>query len=256
MVDVSSVLQVLADLAPDRREPSFEVPTSGATPLAWLGASPTGDDPFPSNIYNPDQVAFRVEASASIDALARYDALTPDADDLRIGWAWAAGTTTYQGEQRRFLLPLLSRPVAIMARGQLARMVWSRGPWDLWPLVDEARAPVLERAAQFGGGALWPHTPDAMIARFSYLHAWIDDVLRASHHHDERCTIGAHGRTDGRFSGWTGPAYPPRLRVVRIGHRGPATPPGHAEHMGALRQHGVDRVRRHVPALGARGRRA
>ena len=113
MVDVSSVLRVLAELAPDRREPSYEVATGTTTPIAWLGAFPYGDEPFSSSASTMDATLWRLPSTAEIEALVRFDALTPDAHDIRIGWAWVTGTATVDGDARRFCLPLLSRPVSI-----------------------------------------------------------------------------------------------------------------------------------------------
>lgn len=181
----ASILRVLAALAPDRRAPDLDRSGAGPTSLAWLGVLPPVTDlgDATSTVIAVGQTAptpFAVPRSPAVEALSRHDALTPDADDLRVGWVWVVGEAEVAGAPRRIVLPLLSRPVRV-TRSLLQSTATPLGPWDLWPLVeDRDRAAQLERDAQFGGGGLEADTAQALVDRLPRLRAWVRDVVVAA----------------------------------------------------------------------------
>lgn len=185
MVDSRAVLRTLAALAPDRRAPSFDVSGSGATAMAWFGVpigSPEGSATY-GMAETPEQAAsgLSVSRSSELDALLRWDALSPGSHDLHLGWLWVTGSATIDGVVRKITMPLISRP-AVVLKSLLTRSVVYRGPWDLWSLVDDDDdAARLEAGVEFGGGALSGNeTSQALVDRLPKLRNWVDQVLAAS----------------------------------------------------------------------------
>ncbi len=195
----AAALRTLAALAPDRRVPTTDVRRTGTSAeMAWLGTFPTptstGD---PTTLFVPetgrgatvpgvllpgatDPSAAGPFPESAYRRLARHDALTPDVDDLRLGWLWAVGEVETLGATRTVAHPLLSRRVHL-ALNPVSSVLVPTGPWDLWPLVtDAARGERLEQTAQFGGGALDRTSTQALLDRLDRLRSWADDVLRAS----------------------------------------------------------------------------
>ncbi len=192
----AAALRVLSGLAPDRREPGHDVSGSGPTLMAWLGALPSGsDDGDPTSARRAaleEAVAARggppalvdqrvsVHADDALDALARYDALSPGINDLRLGWLWVVGQAQIEGVEQRVLRPLVSRRVHVSTKLR-RRTLEPSGPWDLWSLVhDPATAARLEADATFGGGAVTARATIELLQRLETLQAWVARVLAAS----------------------------------------------------------------------------
>lgn len=182
----AAVLRVLATLAPDRRQPVYDVSGHGAAAMAWIGpisSNLESGDPFRRVLHDRSGVlsaevptSVGVDGSRGLEALQHYDALTVGLPVLRVGWIWIRGTAVVDSEKRRLLLPLLSRPVTIAGHSASLHLE-PLGAWDLWPLVSQpAVAADLEAEATFAGGA----TSDATATRLQSVQVWIDRVVTAS----------------------------------------------------------------------------
>ncbi|WP_426571163.1 DEAD/DEAH box helicase [Aquihabitans sp. McL0605] len=183
----ASILRALSTLAVDRRKVGYDVSGSGPTAMAWLGALPSNaDDGDPTRLGAVGTGAAAV-SSPDLQGLQRYDALTPDSADLRLGWLWMVGTALIEGQRQRVVLPLLSRPVrihqlpAITKKADATCTIEPITAWDLWPLIEDPDvASQLEAEATFGGGALDATTPQALLDRLPMLRYWVDHVVAAS----------------------------------------------------------------------------
>ncbi|MCU1372289.1 MAG: hypothetical protein JWO77_3483, partial [Ilumatobacteraceae bacterium] len=177
----AAILRALSTLAPDRRKTGYDVAGSGPTAMAWLGALPSNaDDGDPLKAAGNLPGALIIDPSDRLQALQRYDALNPDAVDLRLGWLWVVGTVRIGGEPVLLRLPLLSRPVRVAQLGN-RRHVQPVTAWDLWPLVEDPDvASQLEFDAAFGGGALDPGVQQGLVDKLPVLRSWVQRVLAAS----------------------------------------------------------------------------
>lgn len=177
----AAILRALSTLAPDRRKVGYDVTGSGPTAMAWLGAlRSNADNGDPLKAVGDAPGMLLVEPTDRLQALQRYDALNPDAVDLRLGWMWVVGTIRVGGEQVPVRLPLLSRPVRVH---QVAtrRHVEPVTAWDLWPLVEDPDvASQLEADAAFGGGAVEPGVQQALLDKLPVLRSWVQRALVAS----------------------------------------------------------------------------
>ena len=88
----AAILRALSTLAVDRRKVGFDVSGSGPTAMAWVGAIPSNaDNGDPAMEAGEVPRVILVDPSDALQGLQRYDALTPDAVDLRLGWLWMVG---------------------------------------------------------------------------------------------------------------------------------------------------------------------
>ncbi|MCB0961831.1 MAG: AAA family ATPase [Acidimicrobiales bacterium] len=203
----AAILRVLAAVAPEHRGSRYDVSGSGPTAMAWLGVggfygpsvpggpsgaswitpegflgSPHGDGPGVRGSWPPSPTVpvLQLQRSPEIDALAHYDAMTPGTPNLSLGWLWASGTAVHDGQERRFVRPLVSRGVQLQV-GNRGVDVWALEEWNLWPLAaDDAYAAELEQTVALGGGGLGQAPSPSYLTRFPVLQGWVDDVLRAS----------------------------------------------------------------------------
>ncbi|HWJ62460.1 MAG TPA: ATP-binding protein [Acidimicrobiales bacterium] len=177
----AAILRALSTLAPDRRKTGYDVAGSGPTAMAWLGTlRSNADDGDPLKAAGNVPGVLLVDPSEHLQALQRYDALNPDAVDLRIGWMWVVGTIRVDGEPVPLRLPMLSRPARVQQLGN-RRHIEPVTAWDLWALVDDPDvASQLEVEAVFGGGALEPGVQQALVDRLPVLRSWVQRVLGAS----------------------------------------------------------------------------
>lgn len=177
----AAILRALSTLAPDRRKTGYDVAGSGPTAMAWLGTLPSNaDDGDPLKAAGNLPGTLLVEPSERLQALQRYDALNPDAVDLRLGWMWVVGTVRIGGAPVLVRLPVLSRPVRVEQLGN-RRHVQPVTAWDLWSLVEDPdTASQLEADAAFGGGALDPGAQQALVDKLPVLRSWVQRVLEAS----------------------------------------------------------------------------
>lgn len=133
----------------------------------------------------PEPLPIRV--SAVTERLAKLDTLHHEEQLLRHSWVLIVGTTQIDGQPRKVLQPILSRPLHIPQRSLLERGAAafdggsaSRftpryiGDPEISLLVDEPsrRAELLSEAA-FGRGALRPNSTEALIARMPEVTGWV-----------------------------------------------------------------------------------
>lgn len=177
----AAILRALSTLAPDRRKTGWDVAGSGPTAMAWLGTLPSNaDDGDPLKAAGNIPGTLLVDPSDRLQGLQRYDALNPDAVDLRLGWLWVVGTVRIHGEEVLLRLPVLSRPVRVTQLGN-RRHIQPVTAWDLWPLVEDPdTASQLEADAAFGGGALDPGAQQGLVDKLPVLRSWVQRVLAAS----------------------------------------------------------------------------
>jgi len=180
----AAALRVLADLAPNQRQASYDASANGRSPIAWVHRfeGTSIGDPF---IEDPDLGFAKhpvCSGSEQLETLEKHSALSPGLETLRIGWLWIAGEVVIDGKSRQLLLPLLSRPVEVRTTFMWQRSIRPLAPWDLWPLVDDEQvAARLEADACFGGGAIDLDTGEDLMLRLTLLEHWVQKVMEASH---------------------------------------------------------------------------
>lgn len=183
----TAALRVLAELAPDRREPPLDASLGGQSPIAWVGSLNSvfregegslltlGAGVLP--VMPPAFVS--VWSTPELRELQRRTAVAPGVARLQLGWMWARGEVRRGDRTVPLLLPLLSRSVRFDTR--VAPALVPTSPWSIWPLVSDARVGArLEAEAQFGGGSLDDSSPPALLARLYNLRNWVLEVLDAS----------------------------------------------------------------------------
>jgi DNA polymerase III delta prime subunit len=159
--------------------------------MAWLGLEVTEALPEPREgdvftrygLRNPVPDALPTMTAAkphqpALERLARYDAMTPAVASISIGWLWASGTITVDGEPQPIVRPLATTTATLTPERSGVRITRD-ARWNLWPLAaDDAAA--LEDSVPFGGGGLGEDPTGPWLRRFPVLTKWTNDVLAAS----------------------------------------------------------------------------
>lgn len=174
----SSILRVLADLAPEQQRTRYDVSGSGPTEMVWLGTKL--DEQHGPDGTLTGMATVRLPRVSGVDRIARYDAMTPSIPSLSFGFLWATGTTTVEGERRRIVRPLIATPAQLRS-DLLGTKLLHGHQWSLWPLfADQSRVERLEvnpLPNTFGLGA---EPTAAWLQRFPHLLTWTNEVLEAS----------------------------------------------------------------------------
>ena len=137
----------------------------------------------PANVY-PYKAAEEVLAAAALEGGARQ---------LRLGWVWLTGTTTVEGEPKKWCFAALSVPVERSDSLFRGKGLEATGDMEMTPLIEHppTRDRLLEQR-QFGGGAMidrvvydqrgsavYMPTDPRLLARLEWLQSWIADVAQA-----------------------------------------------------------------------------